>query len=110
MPMSWPCQMWRPWWPLWLIRARALPSRSSRSGRNEFKVVLGPSRKTPLSATILRMRSWRACPSWPASANPAAKIITKSGCLATTSSRMVTGSPAAMTARSTGPSMSWMDR
>src|SRR3954452_12851394 len=85
-----------------------LPGMSSRNGRNELSVVFGPSRKTSLAATMSRIRSCSFSPSSPASAKPAAKIITKHGRFLTTSSSTSTGFPDAMTARSISPGMSWM--
>ena len=100
MPISWPWKTGRPWWPLWVIRAMALPGRSSRKTSKALRLVLGPSTwRSPLSM-ISSISSWSFSPSAPTSANPAAKTTANLALAATASRRMGSGSPTRMATRS----------
>ena len=46
MPISWPWNTGRPWWPDCVISAIDGPSRSSRNSSNALRFVFGPSRRT----------------------------------------------------------------
>ena len=106
MPISWPWKTGRPWWPLWVMRAMALPGRSSRKTSNALRLVLGPRTWSSPLAMICSISSWRRSPFDPTSAKPAAKTTANLARAATASRRMGSGSPTRMATRSSGSSMS----
>ena len=59
IPISWPWNTGRPWWPLWVMRAMALPGRSSRKTSNALRLVLGPRTWSSPLAMICSISSWR---------------------------------------------------
>ncbi len=102
MPSSWRAWSGRPWCPDWVIRAMAGPSRSSRNRSKAFRLVFGPSSRSPDRSTAAASRAWAAAPASPVSANPEAKATAK-GTLASPSSSITgSGSATSSTARSTG--------
>src|SRR3954471_9742523 len=110
MPRSCAWKRGRPWCPDCVMRARRLPARSSRNVSNALRFVFGPSRRVSEACTMPASRCWAASPSAPTSANPAAKITANFGFFSTTASNASMALPVRITARSTSPGTSSIDR
>ena len=109
-PSSWAWNTGRPWWPDWVMSAILGPGRSSRNVSKALRFVLGPSRWVDPEAIRSSSRCCSASPALPVSAKPAAKIMAKRGFFCSTVSNMVTESPTRITARSTSPGTSRIER
>jgi hypothetical protein len=106
IPISWPWNTGRPWWPLWVMRAMALPGRSSRKTSNALRLVLGPRTWSEPLAMIFSICAWIFSPLAPTSAKPAAKTTANFAPAAMASFRMGSGSPTRMATRSSWSLMS----
>ena len=106
MPISCPWNTGRPWWPLWVISAIALPGRSSRKTSNALRLVFGPRTWSSPLSMIRSICSWSRSPLAPTSEKPAAKTTANFAFAATASRRIGSGSPTRIATRSSCSSMS----
>lgn len=100
IPSSWRAKTGRPWWPDWVIRAIAGPSRSSRKFSKALRLVFGPSSRRPERRTASDRRACACAPASPVSANPEAKATANLTLASASSSTTGRGSATRSTARS----------